>query len=334
MKKWMILLMAMAVFFGGCATKQQIPIVKKELPSWYLKPPQTTDKTLYATGEGKDRKAALRDALSLLASTLSVYVESKFHSKATYNDGEIKNYELQTSNEIKSSVKKIRISNYKVLHGEEFSFERYIVLIKVDKKQLFEILKKDVDNKFANIEKAKQRAENYSTIKQFKICKDAKNSLKDIKNTLLVMQSLDDKFDANIYTDEIQSIYDDYEKLQSRVVFVIKTDKKNSDLKEVVTSALNTKLLQVVENSKSKKDTIKIYIKNTITQSKAYGFVMIRSVVLITLKDYRGNIIASNKIKFKTHSQKGYADARDKVAQKLYDMIQKDGIAKVLGLSI
>ncbi len=61
--------------FSGCSsTKPQVVVKERTLPSWYTNPPLSNTIELYALGEGKNKKEAIAQALSFMASTLSVSI--------------------------------------------------------------------------------------------------------------------------------------------------------------------------------------------------------------------------------------------------------------------
>ncbi|MCD6433304.1 MAG: LPP20 family lipoprotein [Sulfurimonas sp.] len=334
MKIFIILLSLALLFLSGCSVQKRVVSVdKKELPAWFVSQPKTTSNILYATGEGKNREEAIKDALSLMSSTLSVYIASKFDSKKVENMGIINNYQQTIRSEIGSSVKKIRISNYELLKSQEFSFNRHIVLIKSDKKILFESLKKELEQKFMSIEKRQENLAGQNILKQFRVCKDAKNSLINIPNTIIVMSVLDKNFDSSDYIEKLQSVNSDYDKLESNITFSIETNEEAKDLEPVIRSGLSKKRLQILAQKEDLNTHLRVIINSKIEKAKAYGFVLARSAISIVIKDYKGIIIGSNKLNIIGQSTQGYADAKEHVAEKLNAMVKKDGIEKVIGLS-
>jgi len=71
------------LFFSGCGVKEEPePLGRKSYPSWYIDPPKTTASTLYALGEGENRDEAVKNALNMMASTLSVSISSQYDSRS------------------------------------------------------------------------------------------------------------------------------------------------------------------------------------------------------------------------------------------------------------
>lgn len=336
MTKIFIILLSLALLFlSGCSIQKRVVTVdKKELPAWFVNSQKTTSNVLYATGEGKNRDEAIKDALNLMTSTLSIYIASEFDSKMVEKSGVLNTYQQTTSSEIKSSVKKIRISNYELLKYEEFSFNRYIVLIKSDKKKLFDSLKKELDQKFLTLQRRQESLENQNILKQFRACREAKDSLIESPNTLIIMNVLYSDFDASDYVEKIQSIENDYVKLQSSITFSIETNEEAKGLEAVIRSGLSAKELQVLNQKEELNTHLTITIKSNIKKANAYGFILARSAISIVVKDYKGVIIGSNKLNISGQSTQSYSEAKEHVAMKLNKIIQKDGIEKIIGLSL
>lgn len=311
-----------------------VVVDKRELPAWFSKLPKSTSNMLYATGEGKNREEAIKDALNLMTSTLSVYIASKFDSKTVENVGTTNNYQQMTRSEIESSVKKIRIGNYELLKSQEFSFNRYIVLIKSDKRILFESLKKELDQKFMTIEKRQENLSKQNIVKQFRGCKDAKNSLLYVPNTLIIMSVLENSFDSSDYIEKLQSVNNDYDKLESSITFSIETNKEAKGLEPVIRTGLSLKRLQILTQKEDINTHLRVIINSKIKKANAYGFILARSAISIVVKDYKGVIIGSNKLNISGQSVQSYLEAKEHVAMKLNKMVQKDGIAKIIGLSL
>ncbi|WP_415397972.1 LPP20 family lipoprotein [Sulfurimonas sp. CS5] len=333
MKIFITILTLVLLFVSGCSTQKRIVAKKQELPSWFSNPQKSTSTMLYATGEGKNREEAIKDALNMMVSTLGVSIASEFDSKVVENSGDIDAYEQTTSSEIRSSVKKIKVSNYKLLQSKEFSFNRHLVLIESDKKKLFDSLKKELDQKFLIIERGENNLSN-NIIEKFRVCKDAKNLLVDTPNTLIIMNALQNSFDSVDYVEKLQGVNNDYEKILSSISFSIESNKDAKDLEPVISSGLSAKKLQILTQKEELSTHLIIKINSKIKKANAYGFILARAAISIEVKDYKGTIIGSNKLNIDGQSTHGYSDAKENVAMKLHALVEKDGIEKVIGLSL
>ena len=323
----------MILFLSGCATqKQMIVAEKKEMPAWYVNPPKSTSTQLYALGFAKDKKSATIDALAQMLSTLSVSISSKFSGKTVVREGSSSSSSATYIDELQSEVKKIRISNYEIVNAQSMGFKKYAVLVTSNKKKLFESMKQEIEQDFLIIDKKKKIVAQQNLIKQIVFYKNAKNDLSLLPNKLLVMNALERGFYGNIYLSQFNEIDVMYEKLLSSISFNIKSNYEAENLKSPIAKGISAKKLKI-SNSKNKNNFL-IKINSNIEEANAYGFTLARSAIAITIQDYKGNIIGSNKLNIVGQSTQGFAIAKENVAIKLGELIQKEGIEKVIGLTL
>jgi len=332
MQKVLILLLLTLALFSGCSTHKRVVVDKKSYPSWYENPPRSTADMMYEVGEGTTKQEAINNALSMMVSTLSVSIASKFQSNTVENQGVVENFQKTVSSEIKSDVKKIRISHYELLESEAFGFKKYLVLIRSDKNKVFESLKHELDQRFSIIEKHQATLLSENAIKQLSFYEQNKLSLADVPDTLTVMNVLNRAFDGSAYLNRLETINKRYSKLQSEISFSIKSNIQAKNLIAPIRNGLSIQHYNI-ENSKGK-NHFNIIINASVEKADAYGFTLARSAIAINVKDYKGIIIGSNKLNIIGQSTQGYNIANENVAIKLNTMIEKEGIEKVLGLEL
>lgn len=334
MRKSCFFIIAIIAFaFVGCATKKEVPLMqKKALPSWYTNPPLTTQTKLYALGEGESKEVAITNALSMMASTLSVSIESKFSSKKFVEEGTYNTHQQTTLSEIQSDVKKIRISNYEVVEAKELGFRKYIVLIASDKKRLFESLKSELDQKFALADAELGSLHLHHALEQLDIYKKVLHKLEDVPDTIVVINVLENSFHGESFLAKIQKLKNSHAALLASISFEIETDENSKNLQAPIREALGAKKVQI-DNS-SAKTHFKIIIRSDVQRASSYGFLLARSAIEISVKDTKNSIIAGNKLNITGQSTQGYEIAKQSVAIKFGEMIQKEGIGKILGLEL
>ena len=305
---------------------------KKELPSWYVNPPISNSSELYAVGEGQSREGAISDALSMMASTLSVSISSDFNSKSVVQEGRVNSSQATYTNEIQSSVKKIRISNYELQHSESIGYKKYIVLVKSNKQKLFSSMKQELDQKFYLIKEREKSLSNLNAIKRASKYRTFMDELDGVENSLIVMSVLNDTFDSQKYLAKSQRVEREFQSIISKLTFSISSNQNASNLKSTIAKGLSAKKLRIKKTSG--KNHFNIEVNSHINRAKSYGFTLARSAIDITIKDYRGSVIGSNRLNIVGQSTSGFAQAKANVAYKLNEMIKKDGISKVIGLKI
>ena len=321
------------VFLSGCGSQKRVVVSeKKEIPSWYEHPPKSSVNELYAVGSGRDKQSAITDALTQMISTLSVSVSSKFSAKTVVREGSINSSSGVYTDESTSEVKNIRISNYELLESQSLGFKNYAVLVKSNKRKLFDSMKKEIEQNFEIIKQERKSVEHLNMIKHLSFYKKSKESLSLLPNTLLVMNELNSAFDGSSYLSKLQAINAEYTDLLATITFSINSNSEARNLIAPITKGISAKKLKIA-NSGGKKH-FNIMIKSNIQRASSYGFTLARSAITITIKDNTGAVIGSNKLNITGQSSQGYGVAKENVAIKLNALIEKNGIAEVIGLEL
>ncbi len=328
-----ILLVLTLMLVVGCGAQKRVVVAKEDkLPSWYIHPPKSTATDLYALGEGKSQKEAVAEALTAMVATLSVSVSSSFHANTVVKEGRVNSVDATYNNDVQSDVQKIRISNYSIAHSKALGFKRYAVLVKSNKKKLLIAMKKELDQKFFTISQEENSLSRVDALKQLAYYKRKKESFKSIQNKLLVMNSLDENFDASEYIRKTQIISSKYQSLAQNIRFSLTANNAGNYLIASFSKGLSQKHFSIKKGRG--KFHFTIFINAKIEKANAYGFTLARTEIKIVTKDYRGTIIGSNVLNITGQSSQGFAIAKQSVIIKLNAMIQKEGIDKILGVSI
>ena len=330
--RYFFLILSISLLFSGCSSKKQVVAVKKELPSWFLTIQANNDSYIYGTGEGKTKEEAIANALSFMVSTLSVSIASDFQANTVVKEGyNSSNKSTYTSN-IQSDVKKIRISNYELIESEELGFKKHIVMLRSDKKALFESLRSEIEQNFLLIEQKKNALSSANAIQRAAFYRQTQDSLSTLPNTLLVMNTLDKEFTGDSYLAQVQTIMHEYEALMQSITFSLKSNSDATKLLPSIAKGLSDKKLILDERYDA--NHFRVLVTSTTEKATSYGFTLARSAIEINIEDANGAIIGSNKLNITGQSTQGYELAQENAAMKLADIIQKEGIEKVIGLRL
>ena len=320
------------LFMVGCGTQKRIVVQKQALPEWFTNPPQSTATDLYAIGYGVNRDAAITDALTQMISTLSVSVSSTFHAKTVVKSGTIESRDATYVDNSQSEVTKIRISNYTILQAKEFGFKKYGMLIRSNKEKLFRSMAQDIAQKWQLFEAQERVILQKNKLAQLAFYKKALDSFALLPNELLIMSELHPEFDTTDDLHKLSILQSKYNTTHKAISFDIDAQYDAKHLRSVIAKGLNAKRFNL---SRTKgKGHFSIYIFIDIQRANAYGFTLARSAITIVTRDYKGEIIGSNKLNITGQSSQGYAIAKENIAIKLNQKVQKEGIAKVLGIAI
>lgn len=325
-------LLALLFLFVGCSSdKKMVVVQKKEFPSWINNPPNS-EEFLYASGEGRTKEEAVANALSSMISTLSVSISSKFSASNIVKEGYNSSNQSTYTNEVQSDVKKIRISNYEVVDAKTMGYKKEIVLIKSKKREIFESLVYELEQNFALIEQKKSTLSAANALKKLAFYRETRQGLSPLGDTLLVMNSLDNNFTSELYLAQVQALDEEYEALLSSISFSVESNDDASKLVSSITKALSDAKFKVDEQTHE--NHFRVVLTSDTAEAFSYGFTLARSAIDISIRDAEDAVIGSNKLNISGQSTQGYDQAKENVAMKLNEMIKKEGIEKVIGLSI
>jgi hypothetical protein len=330
MSKFGIIFLIFGLLLSGCASKQRVVAKKKELPAWYIHPPKSNNFELFALGEGQNQKEAINNALSLIVSTLNVSISSHFSAKTVVKEGRVNSSDATYVNNTISDIKKISISEYELLHVKKLGFKRYAAVVKVNKQKFFEGLKSEIDQKFEIYKNEMKNIQNLEALKQLAYYKNMEASFEYVKNALVVMKVLNKSFDTNKYIAFMSEVIQKQQYLLEHISFWVRSNVES--LAKPIESALTKKKFSM-KNVKSKMH-YDIYINAKIQKANAYGFTLARSEITFITKNYNAKVIASNVLHLTGQSSQGYAIAKQNLVKRLNDLIQKEGISKVLNIGI
>ncbi len=331
MNKLSILFLILGLLLSGCgASKPRVVVKKKELPAWYVNPPKSNAYELFALGEGQNQQEAITNALSSVIATLSVSISSSFHAKTVVKEGSVNSSEATYINDAKSDVKTIRISEYEVLHVKKLGFKRYAAVVKVNRQKLFEGLKSEMDQKLEMYQNDSKNIQGLDALKQLAYYENMKNSFAYMQNALIVMKVLNKNFDDKKYIEFMNEMSQKHQYLLEHISFWVISNVKGLD--KPVVSALTKKKFGIRNVTSSMHYDVHVNAK--IQKANAYGFTLARSEITFTTKNYKGQVVASNVLHVTGQSSQGYAVAKQNLVKRLNDLIEKEGISKVLNLDI
>ncbi len=326
------IIMMLGLGFSACGSAKRVEVAQKKVPSWYAHPPHSTESELYGVGEGKSKREAIDNALSLIASTLSVSISSSYSAKTVVKEGRVNSSDATYVNQTQSDVKKIRITNYRLLNAAELGFKRFAVLVTVNKEELFRGLKNELEQQFLDISQNEKSIKNENPLAQLAFYKKSLQSLNNLQNTLSVMKVLHEKTDINFYLQKRHRLEQKYHALLSKITFYIKADK---EAKRFV-SAVETGITKQKFSLKKSRDMyhFTVFMQAKIKKAQSYGFSIARSEINFVTKDYRGRVVGRNLLHIDGQSSQGYAIALQDLVKKLNLQIEQEGIFKILNLNI
>lgn len=330
---FVLLLFVVALFFGCGSQKKAVVVQPKELPSWYTSAPRSTDTQLYALGEGANKEEAIANALSMMASTLSVSISSDFRAQTVVKEGRVSSVDRRYESDLQSRVKEMRIAHYELLHAESLGFKRYGVLVRSNKKKLYESMLQETRQEFAMLEQREKSIANANGLQKLSFYKESLNSLKSLPHRIIVMSLLESSFDGKEYLERMQRFESEQSRLLSALSFYITTTQNARNLQAVVEKGLNQQKIRVASSGASAMHFTTQIVAN-IQRADAYGFVLARSEIEFVTRDNRGRVVGSNRVNIVGQSSQGFEIAKQDLALRLDKLVQDEGIGSLLGLDI
>jgi len=331
----LLLFILLAITFNACGgtPKPMVSVKPKEIPSWFMKPPKSTSSTLYSIGEGSDKKDALANALNNMVATLSVSIESSFKStSSTENINGVESYTKRTNNNINATVKKIRISNYTIVNSEKLGFNKYLILIRAEKIDIFNSLKNEVDQQLALLRSEESNIKSSNVLEQLKFYKNASTKTESLLYQAIIMKVLNPSFDDTYINKAVAHYKNRYTTIRDQISFSIRSDKEAKNLVSVIKEALNSKGLK--NSSKQDKYHLNLFISAKIVYANAYDFTIARTTVVISVKDYKKRTISTKQLHINGQSTQGKKVAKENIAYKLSQLIKNNGIKAIINIEL
>ncbi|RUM92996.1 MAG: hypothetical protein DSZ27_01475 [Thiomicrospira sp.] len=324
---WLILILQ------GCSTQSTQPLstAEKPMPGWFLQlPTDKAGKALYGAGEGTSRKAAIQAALVDIASQLSIQVASDFETRLNVKESTYTLVDRSTQKQIRSQVSEITIQDYQVLEVERLSYDKYVALLEVSKRKLFNDLKLQVQQQVSLLTAAEQNQSPNNALVQYLFYQNSLDSLKTFEQTLRILETLNPTVSLQSYRQFLTHYQNQANQLKSQIQWEIEADQPSQKWVSLIQHALSQKGFRVATSVASNSATV-VRLRTQLNSSQAYGFHIARVVLNIDILS-QGISVGGNQIHLKGQAVKSLDQALNNVATKLKKQLEQQGINQVVGL--
>lgn len=292
-------------------------------PSWFTETKADTASQYYGYGTGETQEDAVKAALNEIASKIAVTIESRYASMQTVSGEGFVN---ERKNEILANVKKMKFNNHEVMKSVNDSDEIY-VLVRVDREQLLEEKKSELDILSSKLSEEQASIQNMSDIEKYKTIMMLEDDLKTLNETFFMSKSIVSSFEGDRYSE----LYKNFKKMMvnSKSGIVLSIDGDTIVSKNYAKVFANYLSKQGIKVSQTKANAILMVTANTKEKkvestSEAIQNSKFASVELSTvLKKSDGTQIASNSTRFVNNSSTSYDDAIKKT-QKLEKFLSEN----------
>jgi RNase H-fold protein (predicted Holliday junction resolvase) len=215
-----------------------------------------------------------------MVAELGISIESSFESNM-----EVKN--SYASKEVKSNIKttiaKIRISNYEVVSFEKMRYNETVVLVRSDKKKFSEGLEKSLVTKVEAINEEKKAVKGSHRLEQYNTYVKLDAKAKDLLSEVMVLSSVDRTFDHAKYMKFIAEITKELSDIKRNLKFYVVGDRDSEVFETELKNYLTGKGLNLA--SKANGENIEIRINTKVKIDKISDSMQL-SVFLIDIKAF------------------------------------------------
>ena len=336
MKKLFLFLLPalLLTVFTGCngsseEVKPSVVTNAHALPSWYTETHESDNSYIYGLGMGDNRKESLNNALNDAVSTLNVSVSSTYTQEtnsATSNG--IENYDKKSQESIEIVTDKLSLNNYEVVEQQQLGNGSHIVMVRINKYQLFTSLLTKLDNSYKLLDINLQNKNNELEI--ILIYRKAIGMIRQKMKTLGIMHTLNPAFDDEAYKDQYRKVMSAHNKLIEGKRFKLKINDpyvvytkhiRKGLLRDGVKLTQNDNYDYIVRVNIEEKEEIAVR-RNVIT--------FLSTTFSVGIGDKTsGNDIFYTNFKLNSQSEESIEKARELITQELEKKIATHGVFHV-----
>lgn len=305
MKTKIIVLTATLFLFSACSSKKEIIVKEMSYPTWYINPIENDDNYLYGIGEGKNLDEASKKALINISSKLSTSISSSSNiyekSYTTYREY----IQKDVTQNINTNTENLTYQNYQLDKSEKIKYNQFFVRVKVEKQNLINNLKKEVETLINDsIKKEKDLLQKDSLTRYFEYL-DIYNSFYKKQNKVQILKILDTNYNDKIFYNYVDKIKEKIFINKSKISFNI----ENKTYSEIVSNKIKEELTnKKFEERTSIKAPFKINISSNINKKESHGIYIVDNNISVKIFNKK-NLIKTNNYFLKGASSNSFKDA-------------------------
>ena len=289
--KKLLQLTIIVLSLSGCVGSFTHKAQDSEMPSWYINAPSNNTFFIYGEGESYSFSDAKNNALNSMASKLVVSIRSSISSSTkTSNNRNGNKYSKDVIKNLKIDVEKIKFTNATIEKSKKQE-EKFYVLMKVDRQELFKNKKIEFDINDKRIMKVFDSTKGYGKLEQIHILQNIYPDIQKAKSQSIILNAINNDFKYDSYIEKYDSYIDKIAKLKNDLTIVVKSNSQNKYFKDSLIEILNQQQFKV-SNSSSNDATI--FLNNKVKYSIARGWNIAK--VTTTISVISDNKIVSNKV--------------------------------------
>jgi len=319
--------------FTGCSSSDDVkPTVithTNSLPSWYSEVEENDKRYVYGKGMGDSRKEAVNNALNDAVSTLNVSVSSNYQQQthsSTHNG--VEDYDKKSQESIEIVTDELTLNNYEVVEQQHLDNGSDVVMIRINKHQLFTSLQTELDNSYKLLNINLQNKSN--ELEKILIYRKAMGNIKLKMKTLGIMHTLNPAFDDEDYKRKYKEVIATHNQLLENKLFSLKVNDPYGEytkhirkglMKDGVklTSSDNYDYIVRVNVEEQEEIAVKRHVITTLTTTFSVGIG----------DNHSSNDIYYTTFKLRSQSDDSLEKARELLTDKLEQKIERHSVFNI-----
>jgi hypothetical protein len=299
------------------------------VPTWVNAVPQDSGQFLYGIGEGKNRQAAIQNALTDLAAKLGITVSAQFNSTITVQKYGYELVKQDTQKIISTEIKAITINQYQVEKSYSPLPTLVYVLLKTDKHKLFVNYKQELDQQVRHYQVGRQQLRSAGVLQRYQHVHQEQQKLAVFFRKMLIAEVLNPQMDMHAYLQYEQQVIDDKRHLKQLIKFKVLA---NNSISHQLAAVLKVHLAQkqLLAINAASKFKLKVSVSESLSQ--AYDFYIGRYTVTVSVYE-SGKQVAGRQFYIKGQGTKNYQAAQRQAIKKFAKIFNTQTLWQVLGLS-
>lgn len=301
------------------------------MPTWFLSPPSDDDSALYGVGDGQSREAATESALSNLAGKLGTDIQAHSRLISTRYASAYRYNEEVNQHTVEATIRKITLNQYQLVESKQIGYQRFVALVRSDKRLLAASLQKALDERVSRYETAQKALSSAPGLRRLQFFEKEQLELGRFRNNLAALSTLRGTLTSvrdRHYRHYINDVITGLAVARQETVFHIHANPGP----EYIRKALEDRVLQAgfkIAQSPAEATDV-IHLITSLEASSAYGLTVLRQQIQLNLSE-DGQPLGGNLLSIKGQgvSQK---QAHQDLSESLKKQLQRRELKNVLGI--
>ena len=323
-----ILVACLPLLLSACLSmgpRGDSPGASGAVPPWVLNPPADTAEIWYGVGEGADRDAARRAALKDVASRLRVSISGKLENQVTETNGQV---DRQARIRVSEEVQKTEFRNFTVDQAAQGP-KGFHVLVRVDRRAFVTDVRARLDALDATVAQAAPGLESSSPVERFVTLQRLRPTVDKAMAQAQLLLGAENGGSAGARMGRYQGLLRQADEAAGALVFHVRAQAADADIAQAVTTFVNENRMRA--DPAGGAGSTPLEVAATAMQDEIRGSRVVKLTVRLTVRDARGQSMASKDYEVSGSSRYDFKAARQKAVEALLDAMRAEGPVAGLG---